>query len=106
MKRYEKKEKKRYLEEWESSNKSALAFCKEKNLSYPTFSNWRKKPKPIQSLQFIEVNQSLESKLLHEDQTESCSNIAIEKDKLKIIIPHNVNKTDLYIVLNLLGLLP
>jgi len=106
MKRYGIDEKKRYLEEWESSDKSALAFCKEKNLSYPTFSNWRKKRKPVQSLQFVEVNQNLDLKSVHKDKAGSCGNIAIEKDNLKIFIPHNVNKTDLYVVLNLLGLLP
>jgi len=105
VKRYTSEEKKDYLQQWNLSNKSALSFCKETGLSYPTFRHWQKAVKKEHRMQFVEVTQKIKPETVHDCTQTLCSNIILEKENLKITIPLNVNKQDLYTVLSVLGII-
>jgi len=56
--RFTKKEREHWLAQFNQSSLTAAAFCREHQLSYQAFLNWRRKPQPNKAdtpAQFIEV---------------------------------------------------
>ena len=56
--RFTKKEREHWLAQFDRSTLSAAAFCREHQLGYQGFLNWRRKAKPIEpkaTTEFIEV---------------------------------------------------
>jgi transposase-like protein len=58
MKRYNKEDKTRLVQEWEKSGKSKRAFARELGLNYQTFSAWTRQPEDGQG--FVEIGGKLE----------------------------------------------
>jgi len=46
------------VERWQKSGKTVIQFCKEENISYPTFHYWRKKLNPSIEKGFVKLKTS------------------------------------------------
>jgi transposase-like protein len=92
MKQYSREEKAKWLEGWNGSGKSMLAYARENGLSPQTFSKWVKKSRG--QPEFVEINEPARA-----PQGE----ILIEKGELKIHLPLNAGPPELRAVLEGLG---
>ena len=99
--KYSKEEKEEYLKKYYESKQSKLSFARNNAIPKTTFFSWfkssKKVPKITTDIEFGKIN--LEGQL-----NESFSDqIKIICNKIEILIPKNVNKQDLYNVMEVIN---
>jgi len=99
--KYSKEEKEEYLKKYYESKQSKLSFARNNAIPKTTFFSWFKSSKKVQkvttNIEFGKIN--LENQI-NEGITDR---IKIICNKIEILIPKNVNKQDLYNVMEVIN---
>jgi hypothetical protein len=95
--RYREEEKKMWLDDWQSSGKSAWKYAKENGLNSQTFARWAKPEKAENIECFVEV-----PALKAPPETNS-HEILIEKGEARIRIPLGIGSCELRMIFSILG---
>jgi hypothetical protein len=90
MARYKIDQWKSFIAEWQKSGKTREAFCRERNLTVPTFSYWRTK---LNKLGNTETDAPVKDSFVRYNLPSSVSNeITIEwPDGMKLRLPSEIN---------------
>ena len=93
---YSREEKAMWVEDWQQSGKSAWSYAKANGLNPQTFMNWTKAKKEAEPC-FVEVPRQMPM------PQQQLPEILIEKGDVKIHIPLNLGRSELYAVMEGLG---
>ena len=94
-KQYTDEERKSYLEQWRQSGLSGNKFCRDNNIRPTTFYNWTKKERQKEAKQnpgFVKLQKL---------GINAPTNIVIEKNDWKIILPPGFSREDAVTVIDL-----